>query len=187
MDELIEKGIIPPNNYLELYKLAKTDEVEHLKLHRQYAQQYFVRIIALIGISIGFYFQFADDKSRDFLLLILIGTSISNIALAFIGILQCFRFYVRFLESITIQIKLEDKLGFSASKDHQFTTFKQDNSYFPGRWEDGREKYRNRKAQDFVNKKKWRGANLLVLLTFSILILMNAVIGVTSIYLNFSK
>jgi hypothetical protein len=93
----------------------------------------------------------------------------------------CTRFYQRFLEDVTISVKIEDELGLhnSRRKSDQ-SVFNKDNSYFPERWVDDRKKFQS--SEDFINNRLKEGVNKYIILTFNFGILISIAGFITILY-----
>lgn len=157
---------------LELYRLAREDEISWLNLYRQYSQQYFALVAALFGVSLGAIYHFRNEPW--FSIAIIVGPILGAL-LSIIAVKTCDRFYQRFLESVTIQAKLEPLVGVtekrSISADSpQLTPFPDDVHYIPERWFESRSQ---RTAADFVQVNKRKGSNKYVVWSFRVLLMAN--------------
>ena len=98
---------------IEIYKAFKDEETSCLNLHRQYSQQYFTLIVAILAASLLAVYHFKDDP---WITLVVLAAPVVNILLSITAIKMCNRFYQRFLEAITVQAKLEPLIGFNLTR-----------------------------------------------------------------------
>ena len=159
---------------IDIYKVFKSEELMCLNLHRQYSQQYFTLIVAILAASLLALYHFKDNL---WIMLFILVAPIVNILLSLTAIKMCNRFYIRFLEAITIQVKLEPLIGFSATRpdaSEASRPFPEDTHILPERWVTSR---KQKKAQDFINDKMKRGSNRWARVSFFLLIVANIAIA----------
>lgn len=168
---------------LEIYKITKSEEATMLNLHRQYSHQYFTLVAVIFGVTLGVIYQF---KGNLWLMLALFAPFL-NILICTSAIRTCNRFYQRFLEGITILIKLEPFIGLTSprpnkTKESESLPFPEDKKFLPERWLDSR---KQAKATEFVEENMKSGSNRLVRISFYVLIFANVVIAIATVVCSF--
>lgn len=156
----------------DFYKLIRGEEIPWLNLHRQYSQQYLTLISAIFAVSLGALYHFKEDP---LLVLAVILGPFLNVLMCVIAIKMCNRFYQRFLEGVTIQVKIEPLLGLSnqrekKAEDDTVWPFPNDKYYLPERLLKSRNQ---RSSLDFVNDHMKSGSNKHVQLSFRLLLVAN--------------
>lgn len=170
------------NTALELYKLASRDSVSWLNLHAQHSRGYFFLIITLFGASLGGSYHFPVGSWPTIALLL---GPILGALLSVVAIRTCDRFYRRFLESITIQAKLERMIGLTKERsldvdDDASIAFRYDTHYVPRRWLQARSKYGT--SAHFVQAHIRAGVNNLLHWTFGFLIVANVLLFLSLLF-----
>ena len=165
----------------ELYTLFRQENTTWLSSHREHSQQFLTLIAAILGVSIAAFVQLSTtpdlvNNNPWVLGLISVGPLV-NILLCINAIRMCDRSYQAYLECISIQAKLERKIGLigkrsTSAKDKVFE-FPEDENIVPERWIQTRD---FRTSKEFVERYMNRGANLLVRITFGILAVTNGVL-----------
>ena len=162
----------------ELYTLFRQENTTWLSSHREHSQQFLTLIAAILGVSIAAVVQLSTIpnliiNNAWMLGLVSVGPFI-NVLLCINAIRMCDRAYQAYLECISIQAKLERKIGLigkrSTSAKDTILEFPDDNNIVPERWIRTRD---FRTSKEFVERYMNRGANLLVRITFGILALTN--------------
>ena len=165
----------------ELYTLFRQENATWLSNHREHSQQFLTLVAAILGVSIAAVVQLSTIPNlfRDniwVLGLISLGPFV-NVPLCINAIRMCDRAYQAYLECISIQAKLERRIGLigkrsTSAKDSIFE-FPDDKNIIPDRWIQTRD---FRTSKEFVEKYMNKGANLSVRITFGILALTNGVL-----------
>jgi hypothetical protein len=166
---------------IELYTLFRQENATWLSSHREHSQQFLTLIAAILGVSIAAVVQLSTipnlvSNNSWMLGLISVGPFV-NVLLCINAIRMCDRSYQAYLECISIQAKLERKIGLigkrSTSAKDQVLEFPDDKNVVPERWIQTRD---FRTTKEFVETYMNRGSNLLVRITFRILALTNGVL-----------
>ena len=166
---------------LKLYTLFRQENATWLSSHREHSQQFLTLIAAILGVSIAAVVQLntiSDWVSNNTwsLGLISIGPFV-NILLCINAIRMCDRAYQAYLECVSIQAKLEKRIGLIDERltltKGKILEFPDDKNIIPGRWIQTRN---FRTAKEFVDKNMNKGSNLLVRITFVILALTNGIL-----------
>jgi hypothetical protein len=158
---------------LELYTLFRQENSLWLGKHREHSQQYFTLVIAILAASIAAVPSFMT-LHRWLLSLIIIGPLI-NLIFCRIGFFLCDRSYQAYLESISVQAKLEQIIGLTKSRQRArgnlTPVFAEDEHFLPERWLDKSRDFAT--AGMFVEDKLNKGANKLIKQTFVFLAWLN--------------
>ncbi len=164
-----------------LYTLFRQENATWLSSHREHSQQFLTLIAAILGVSIAAVVQLSTtpnlvSNNTWMLGLISVGPFI-NVLLCINAVKMCDRAYQAYLECISIQAKLERKIGLlgkrSTSAKDKVLEFPDDRNIIPERWIQTRD---FRTSKEFVEKYMNKGSNLLVRITFGILALTNGVL-----------
>ena len=165
----------------ELYRLFRQENATWLSSHREHSQQFLTLVSAILGVSIAALVQLSTmpnliSDNIWMLGLISLGPFV-NVLLCINAIRMCDRAYQAYLECISIQAKLERKIGLigkrSTSAKDGVLEFPDDKNFIPDRWIQTRD---FRTSKEFVGRYMNKGANLSVRITFGILALTNGVL-----------
>ena len=158
----------------DIYKAERDGEIGWLQLHRQYTQVYLTVNYVVIGVIFSAIWYAADkwnSPARPFLSLAVI-LPILNIALCCLGRRHANRIYQRFLESVTVQAKIEHLLGASLPRHRaDERPFQNDDYIQPVRWIKARHDFPT--AQEFIDAKMSKGGNRLVHWVYTVFIPCN--------------
>jgi hypothetical protein len=165
------------DDILELYKLFRNELHISIDLHRKHLQHYLTFITAVLGATIAGFYQ----VGLGWLTMILVIGPVINIFMCMLAIRMCDRFYEGMLEDITITAKLEDLIGLLNPRGNNETVFPNDRFIVPERWLKGRE---FATSAEFVEKNMDRGVNEIAKRIFYVLILVNAILGITFVILS---
>ena len=167
---------------LEIYKTTSEQQQSDLALHHQYSKLYFTLITTLLVISLGVVYNFIN---APWALLAPTLACMLNSLFCYTAISVCNRYYLTFLESITIKAKLEPLVGLTEARPDEMTrselpAFPADKFIIPERWLRDRKEYTTAKA--FVEGKMKAGANRLIRLSFYFLLFLNilVIVGITA-------
>jgi hypothetical protein len=174
----VASNALTPGNALELYKVFKDAEIRWLYLHRRDLQLYVLFVAAVLTATVGT-FCTVYPQHAELTLFLLVGPLLS-IALCVIGRVMCNRANQRFLEAVTVQVKLEPLFGLSQARPEVVAAntqemFPMDRSFLPGRWLESR-KCANT-ADEFVTRAKTGHSNGLAHKVFALLFWSNVAVA----------
>jgi hypothetical protein len=179
---------------IELYKIFKQQNATALSTYHSHIQHYRVLIAAILGASfataIAILKLFPQGQElTGWLMLSTLILPITNVLLCCLAVKQCDHPYRIFLETITVQVKLEPVVGLVGRTQEDIAEnaaipFQNDDTFIPERWlEPG--KYTTTK--EFVDKYIRKGTNKLARRLFILLAVANlvliATIAVGSLYM----
>lgn len=157
---------------LELYKSLRTQETNWLTLHRNDSQRYLTIIVAIFAVAVGAAYQLKDH--HNLMIAVVVGP-ILNTLLCLTAIMVCKESYRRYLEEVTIEIKLESIIGLNSERampEGQFNHFPIDKHYIPNSWLEGRA---HQSATDFVRVHMADKSSRYVSISFLLLFVANLV------------
>ena len=143
---------------LELYKSTIDEEHFYLEAHQKRANFFTGIISTLIGVSIFGLIQLSvDTNSVWYHFIILLFVPLLIVIISEIGKKGTFRFYQRFIETVTVRAKIEHELGFTNNrlvtpKSKDWWKFEQ---IIPPRHLEKRSDYNS--SEEFVKDKKHSG------------------------------
>jgi hypothetical protein len=168
---------------IELYKVLKRQNATALSTYHSHIQHYRVLIAAIIGASFATVVAILKlfpqhQKLTGWLMLSTLVFPVTNVLLCCLAIKQCDHPYRIFLETITVQAKLEPIIGLierpleGIAEDAPFP-FPKDDNFIPERW---LEPGKSTTAKEFVDKHIRKGTNKLAHRLFIILAAANLVL-----------
>jgi hypothetical protein len=179
---------------IELYEIFKQQNATALSTYHSHIQHYRVLIAAILGASFATAISILKlfpqgQELTGWLMLSTLILPITNVLLCCLAVRQCDHPYRIFLETITVQVKLEPVIGLVGRTQEDIAEnaaipFQNDDNFIPERWlEPG--KYTTTK--EFVDKYIREGTNKLARRLFILLAVANlvliATIAVGSLYM----
>jgi hypothetical protein len=169
------------DKWFRLYLAMRSEHFEALKQHGEHFSHYLTLVMAVLTVTGAAVFQLHEARVCPVAVggVALTG-SVINIALCYVAIKVCNRYYEAFLEAVTVMAKLESSLHLEArplgagSSTDASGPFPKDVDLFPGRYRKARARYSTEAR--FVRAATCKGVNLLVMLTMGLLALANLVV-----------
>jgi hypothetical protein len=167
----------------ELYKVFKQQNATALSTYHSHIQHYRALIAAILGASFATVVAILklfprDQELMGWLMLSTLILPITNVVLCCLAARQCDHPYRIFLETITIQVKLEPIVGLVGRTQEDIAEnaaipFPKDPSLIPERW---LEPGQYATAKEFVSKYIREGTNKLARCLFTLLAVANLVL-----------
>jgi hypothetical protein len=167
---------------VEVYRAHLGEKANSINLHRDYSQQFFTLVAAILGVSAVAAYHFS---SEPWLVLVTGVGPLLNVLLCAVAIRMCDRFYRGFLEHITILAKLETLLGLATPLRRDSARvelpFPEDNYILPERWLQSRHEAAS--STEFIKTHMRQGSNRIVRWTFLFLAAANTafLIGIIAV------
>ena len=160
------------NELLKIYELIINEEHFFLDAHHKRITFFTGIISTLLGITIYWFGQIlSDPSSKGYISLTLLFLPILIIIVSRIAIESIFRFYQRFIESITYRAKIESELGLTQSRNYKYgsrLTWQDFEEYIPPRYLKNRSKSKYFSSEDFINDHLDKGYQKWAIMLFRI-------------------
>ena len=164
-----------------LYLAIRSEHVEFLKQHAEHFSHYLTLVMAVLTVTLAGVFQLHQSMVCP----LVVGAVASigfptNIVLCIVASLVCNRYYEAFLEAVTVMAKLEALLEVEIIPSRAerpggpWVCFPNDVGLFPSRY--GKDRDLRKTEASFVKAARWKGVNLLVIVTMCLLAFANLVV-----------
>ena len=173
------------NEWFSLYLAMRSEHFEALKQHGEHFSHYLTLVMAVLTVTGAAVFEL----HRSAVCPLVVGAVASigfatNVGLCIVAIFVCNRYYEAFLEAVTVMAKLEASLHLetrpsAAQGGTALVPFRNDADLFPDRYR--RDRALHKSEASFVKAARWKGANLLVMLTMGLLALANLLVWALAI------
>jgi hypothetical protein len=169
------------DKWFNLYLAMRSEHFEALKQHAEHFGHYLTLVMAVLTVTGAAVFELHQSAVCPLVVGAVASIGfVTNIGLCIVAIFVCSRYYEAFLEAVSVMAKLEASLHLEArpsgagNSGGTSVPFANDADLFPDRYR--RDRALHKSEASFVKAARWKGVNLLVIVTMCLLALANLVV-----------